>query len=70
MNDREVFELLQKIDDGYKFAKEKRILLSKIEKIVWKNTELIPESISLLSGLEELDVSGFYYNKSELNRIP
>ena len=42
MNDREVFELLQKIDDGYKAAKEERILLSKIEKIVWNKAQTPP----------------------------
>ncbi len=70
MNDREVLELLRKIDDGYEINEKERILLSNIEKIVWKNIKEIPESIMYLTGLKELDVSGYLYNRSELDYLP
>ena len=70
MNDREVLELLQKIDDGYEIIEEERISLSNIEKLVWINIEEIPESIKYLTGLKELDVSGYFYKKSDLKHLP
>ncbi len=58
MNDRDVLLLLQKIDEGYEPSDKEREALSSVESITWKDIEVLPASISLLTGLKALDVSG------------
>ena len=64
MTSKEAFELLTKIDDGYKPTEQERKELSCIEEIHWWEIEKIPESIGKLTNLQSLDLS--YTQISEL----
>ena len=70
MTNREVLELLRKIDRGYKPTEAEKEELAGIEEITWIEIEKIPECIDLLTGLIELDVSGNLYEESNLIDIP
>ena len=56
MTDYEIFELLQKIDDGYIISEEDKNVILSVKEIVWKGTEKIPESIVSLTSLQTLDL--------------
>ena len=57
MTDREILELLTKIDDGYKPTEKEKKELACIEKISWWEIEKIPESIGKLTSLLSLNLS-------------
>lgn len=57
MTHREVYELLTRIDDGYKPTEQERKELSCIEMISWREIEKIPQSIGKLTSLQSLDLS-------------
>ena len=71
MNNREVLRLLRRIDNGYKPSDEEQKVLCSIESITWKTIKEIPESISMLKGLRNLDVSGMdILNPLEITTLP
>ena len=57
MTYREIFDLLTKIDDGYKPTEREKKELSCIKRIPWWEREKIPESIGNLTSLRRLDLS-------------
>ena len=57
MTDQEIFELLTKIDDGYKPTEQEEKDLSCIKEIKWWGKEKIPENIGNLTSLKSLDLS-------------
>ena len=70
MTDQEVLELLRRIDNGHKPTKSENKELSYVKKITWEKIDSIPESIGILNGLMELDVSGGIAHPSSLMTIP
>ena len=58
MKDKEVFDLLQAVDDGYALTREELEELWNKDNVVWNNIDKIPESIDLLSNLKQLTVLG------------
>ena len=70
MTDQEVLELLRKIDDGYEPIEAEKKELASIARINWKQIEKVPKHIDVLTGLRELDISGDYFNKSNLMDLP
>ena len=56
MTFQEIFELLTKIDDGYKPTEREKKELSCIKRIPWWEREKIPKSIDYLTGLQSLDL--------------
>ena len=65
MTNQEVFELLTKIDDGYKPTEQERKELSCIEEIHWWEIEKIPESIRSLTNLPSL-----YLSNTQIGALP
>ena len=57
MTDQEIYELLIKIDSGYKPTKHEKRELESVNSIEWKNIEMLPKSISLLGSIANLDLS-------------
>lgn len=70
MTNKQVLELLRKIDDGYRPSKEEVERLSSIEKVTWNGIANIPGSIGFLTGLKELDAQGSLAVKSDLRSLP
>ncbi len=58
MTDWEVYKLLKKIDEGYVPSEKERRRLSSIKSISWDDIFKLPKSISMLSGLMELELRG------------
>ena len=65
MTSREVLELLNEIDNGYKPTEDEKNELSIIKLIIWHGIEKIPESICNLNSLQSL-----YLNFARLSELP
>ena len=57
MKNYEVFELLKRIDNRYIPTEKEKHDLSEIKEIKWRNIKKVPNSITLLVGIQILDLS-------------
>ena len=70
LNDEQILIILKKIDSGFKFGKKRLSMLSKIRSIRWEGIDEVPKSISCLTQLRKIDLSGEFHNKASFSSLP
>ena len=68
MTDREIYELLVSVDNGYKLTTKEYLYLSAVKSMTWRFITELPCNMCLLKSLEELDLSD-NENLSDINAL-